>query len=98
MCDERMVKAESPSLVLKTILVIMSLLAVLPDNSAAQQRTQKVVIAPVSDSSQPGVITTRQQLEGIRGTVYLSPIALRAFGAFGGHSAFGGQFTYLLSL
>ena len=63
MCDERMVKAKSPSLVLKTILVIMSLLAVLPGYSAAQQRTQKVIVAPVSDSGQPGVITTRQQLE-----------------------------------
>ncbi len=63
MCDERMVKAESPSLVLTTILVIMTLLAVLPDYSAAQQRTQKVIVAPVSDSGQPGVITTRQQLE-----------------------------------
>ena len=63
MCDERMAKAESPTPVLTTILVIMTLLAVLPGYSAAQQRTERVVIAPVSAASQPGVITTRHQLD-----------------------------------
>ena len=63
MCDERMTRADSPSIALTTILMVMTLLAVLPDYSAAQQRTERVVVAPVSDSSQPGVITTRQQLE-----------------------------------
>lgn len=63
MCDERMVKTESPSFVLTTILVVMTLLAALPDNSAAQQRTERIVIAPVSAASQPGAITTRRQLD-----------------------------------
>jgi len=58
-----MTRADSLSLALTTVLVVMTPLAVLPDYSAAQQRTEGVVVAPVSAASQPGVITTRQQLD-----------------------------------
>ena len=34
-----------------------------PGFAAAQERTEKVVVAPVSEASQPGVIATRQQLD-----------------------------------
>ena len=40
-----------------------ALLAVSPNYSAAQQRTENVVVAPVGETRQPGVITTRQQLD-----------------------------------
>jgi len=63
MCDERMTRADSPSIALTTILMVMTLLAVLPDYSAAQQRTERVVVAPVDTANQPGVVTTRQQLD-----------------------------------
>ena len=63
MCDERMKSADSPGLTLTTIVMAMMLLAVLPDYSVAQQRTERVVVAPVTAAGQPGVITTRQQLD-----------------------------------
>jgi len=40
-----------------------ALLAVSPNYSAAQQRTENAVVAPVSTPAQPGMITTRQQLD-----------------------------------
>jgi len=43
--------------------ILAALLAVLPNYSAAQQRTENVVVAPVSTPAQPGMITTRQQLD-----------------------------------
>ena len=63
MCDERMTRADSPSIALTTILMVMTLLAVLPGYSAAQQRTERVVVAPVNTANQPGVVATRQQLD-----------------------------------
>ena len=63
MCDERMTRADPPGLALTTIVMAMTLLAVLPDYSAAQQRTERVVVASFTAASQPGVITTRQQLD-----------------------------------
>ena len=45
------------------LLIMAALLAVLPNYSAAQQRTENVVVAPVSTPAQPGMITTRQQLD-----------------------------------
>lgn len=45
------------------MIVPVILLAVLSDDSTAQQRTDKVVVAPVTETSQPGVIATRQQLD-----------------------------------
>ena len=62
MCDERMTRADSPGIALTTVLVVMTLLAVLPNFAAAQQRTERVVIAPVDTAGQSGVITSRQQL------------------------------------
>lgn len=46
-----------------TLIMLAALLAVFPDYSLAQQRTENVVVAPVSTPAQPGVITTRQQLD-----------------------------------
>jgi len=42
---------------------LAALLAVLPEYSVAQQRTENIVIAPVGETGQPGVITSRQQLD-----------------------------------
>ena len=46
-----------------TLVILAVLLAVLPHYSVAQERTENVVVAPVSEVSQPGAITTRQQLD-----------------------------------
>lgn len=46
-----------------TLAILAALLAVLPDYSVAQQRTENVVVAPVGETRQAGVITTRQQLD-----------------------------------
>jgi hypothetical protein len=43
--------------------MLAALLAFLPDHSAAQQRTENVVVAPVGETRQPGAITSRQQLD-----------------------------------
>lgn len=45
------------------LIMLPALLVFLPDDSVAQQRTENVVVAPVSTPAQPGVITTRQQLD-----------------------------------
>ena len=46
-----------------TLAILAVLLAVLPNHSDAQERTENLVIAPVGEASQPGAITTRQQLD-----------------------------------
>ena len=46
-----------------TLIMLAALLAVFPDYSLAQERTENVIVAPVSTPAQPGVITTRQQLD-----------------------------------
>jgi hypothetical protein len=46
-----------------TLFVLAVLLAALPNYSVAQERTEKVVIAPISTPGQPGAITSRQQLD-----------------------------------
>ena len=40
-----------------TLAMLAALLSVLPDDSAAQQQTEEVVIAPVSTHGEPGEIT-----------------------------------------
>ena len=46
-----------------TLVVLAALLAVSPGFSAAQERTENVVIAPMNTSGQPGAITSRDQLD-----------------------------------
>ena len=45
------------------LIMLPALLVLLPDDSVAQQRTENVVVAPVGMPAQPGVISTRQQLD-----------------------------------
>lgn len=45
------------------LVTMVALLAITPDYSIAQQRTEKVVVAPVGEASRPGAIATRQQLD-----------------------------------
>ena len=45
------------------LVMLPAFLTFSPDHSAAQQRTENVVVAPVGETRQPGAITTRQQLD-----------------------------------
>jgi len=50
-------------LTLITQIMMAALLIVTTDYSIAQERTERIVIAPVGEANQPGVIATRQQLD-----------------------------------
>ena len=45
------------------LVCLATVMVGVPGFAAAQERTEKVVVAPVSNDSQPGVIATRQQLD-----------------------------------
>ena len=46
-----------------TLVSLATVIVGMPGFAAAQERTEKVVIAPISTTGQPGAITSRQQLD-----------------------------------